>query len=66
MHYGGTIGVDLCTSSCAIGHPSAVVHEGGELLRGHLDVVTLQAAVELKPREPEERGGSRLVTMRRW
>ena len=34
-----------------------------ELFGRHLDVVTLQAVVELKPREAEERGGARLVPM---
>jgi hypothetical protein len=34
-----------------------------DLLGRHLDVVTLQAAVELKPREAQERGGARLVPM---
>ena len=34
------------------------------LFGGHVDVVTLEAAVELKPREAEEPGGAPLVTMR--
>ena len=32
-----------------------------ELLGRHLDAVALQAAVELEPREAQERGGARLV-----
>lgn len=35
-----------------------------KLFGGQLDVVALQAAVELKPRDAEELGGARLVAMR--
>jgi hypothetical protein len=35
-----------------------------KLFRGNLDLVTLQTAVELKPREAQEPGGAPLVTMR--
>jgi hypothetical protein len=35
-----------------------------KLFRGDLDLVTLQTAVELKPREAQEPGGAPLVTMR--
>ena len=37
---------------------------GPPLFGGHVDVVTLQAAVELKPREAEELSGARFVTVR--
>jgi hypothetical protein len=61
---GGTTGVDPRTSSCAIARPGALAHQGGELLGGHVDAVTLQAAIKLKPREAQEHRGARLVTVR--
>src|SRR4029453_2279634 len=66
--------VDLRTSSCTGARRCALMHgrTGGggagrrpqpELFGRHIDVVPLQAVVELKPREAEELGGARLVPM---
>jgi hypothetical protein len=59
--------VHLRTSLCATARRRAMVHRarhtGPPLFGGHVDVVTLQAVVELKPGESQEPGGARLVTM---
>ena len=69
--------VDLRTSSCTAAHVGVrwcTGERGGgarrrprpELFGRHLDVVTLQAVVELKPREAEELAARALCPWVRW
>ena len=63
----GSLGHGLLTGAftAALGgaHVTSDLREA-RLFRGDVDVVTLEAAVELKPREAEELGGAPLVTVR--
>lgn len=52
------IGVRWCTGTGGVAQVAAT-----ELVWRHVDVVALQAGVELKAREAQELGGTRLVPM---